>query len=89
MKVGTRGSQLALIQTRLVTDKLKQAFDNIPELKNRPIKEKVIVTRGDEQSCLPDFDNLDPGLFTREIHKAVVMGEVDFAVHSAEDLPIP
>ncbi|MBQ8708293.1 MAG: hydroxymethylbilane synthase [Succinivibrionaceae bacterium] len=87
LKAGTRGSQLALIQTRLVTEKLKQAFADIPEMKDCLIEEKVISTKGDKNPRQMLAENREPGFFSREIHEAVIRGEVDFAVHSAKDLP--
>jgi hydroxymethylbilane synthase len=80
--VGSRGSELARIQTALVADALRRAW---PEL---DIETQIITTRGDERKA----ELLDPragrkGLFTGEIERALVAGEIDLAVHSAKDLP--
>ena len=82
--LGTRGSELARAQTRLVEQALHTAF---PEL---DLQVRVIATPGDERA-LPN-ESLDPragrkGIFTREIENALRRGEIDVAVHSAKDLP--
>jgi len=80
LRVGTRGSRLALIQTDEVINKLS----NI-----NPIKiEKVIVkTSGDKikDSQLYKIDR--KGIFTKELDNAVLEETVDFAVHSLKDVP--
>lgn len=80
--LGSRGSELARAQTVLVQEALKRAW---PRLETAV---EIIKTRGDEQKSEP----LDPragrkGLFTGEIERALVAGEIDLAVHSAKDLP--
>jgi hydroxymethylbilane synthase len=80
--VGSRGSELARRQTAMVETALRQAW---PELE---IVTQIISTRGDVRTAEP----LDPragrkGLFTGEIERALVSGEIDVAVHSAKDLP--
>ncbi|MBQ8708292.1 MAG: hypothetical protein IJ523_09425 [Succinivibrionaceae bacterium] len=87
LKVGTGGSRLALIQTRMVTEKLKRAFSDIPEMKDCQIREAVISASGDQNAGQEFPATRNPGSLYREIHEAVVKGEVDFAVHSAEDVP--
>jgi hydroxymethylbilane synthase len=82
--LGTRGSELARAQTRLIEQALHTAF---PEL---DLQVRVIATTGDE-SALPN-ERFDPragrkGIFTREIENALRRGEIDAAVHSAKDLP--
>ena len=83
--LGTRGSELARAQTRLVEQALRNAF---PELN---MEVRVITTTGDEGRPLPN-ELIDPragrkGVFTREIEQALERGEIDVAVHSAKDLP--
>ena len=80
--LGSRGSELALRQTAMVAEALKQAW---PELE---IATEIIKTRGDNRQTEP----LDPragrkGLFTGEIERALISGEIDVAIHSAKDLP--
>jgi hydroxymethylbilane synthase len=80
--LGSRGSELARRQTAMVETALRQAW---PELE---IVTHIISTRGDVRTAEP----LDPragrkGLFTGEIERALAVGEIDVAVHSAKDLP--
>ncbi len=79
--VGTRGSQLALAQTRQVCARLRELC---PE---RPVRHEVIVTRGDRDrtTALPKIG--DKGLFTREIEARLLDGSIQLAVHSCKDLP--
>ncbi|MEN6329676.1 MAG: hydroxymethylbilane synthase [Methanobacteriaceae archaeon] len=80
MKVGTRGSGLALAQTKgVITD--------LSRLTSEKIEIKVIKTTGDKikDSQLYNIDT--KGIFTRELDKALLEEEVDFAVHSLKDLP--
>jgi hydroxymethylbilane synthase len=80
--LGSRGSELARTQTRLVVEALKKAW---PDLE---IATEIISTRGDVRTA----EALDPragrkGLFTGEIERALAAREIDVAVHSAKDLP--
>jgi hydroxymethylbilane synthase len=79
--LGTRGSKLALAQTQLVIDALKQKYPDIA------IEARVIVTKGDvDQSPIP-LDAVGKNWFTVEIEQALLKGEIDIAVHSLKDLP--
>ena len=83
--LGSRGSELARMQTALVADALRQAW---PEL---AIEVEIIKTRGDERS-LERSDVVDrragrKGLFTGEIERVLLAGGIDIAIHSAKDLP--
>ena len=82
LTVGTRGSKLSLIQTEIVLDSLKFIH---PELES---KVKVIKTLGDKERKKPLFTIDRKGIFEKEIDRAIVKGEVDFAVHSLKDVPI-
>ena len=78
--LGTRGSELARTQARLV----EKAIQTV-RLEAK-IEIKIIATRGDKVRAV------DPragrkGVFTAEIERALLAGEVDIAVHSAKDLP--
>jgi hydroxymethylbilane synthase len=76
--LGTRGSELARAQARLV----KKAIQTVrPELM---IETKIIATKGDK---VVDLRAGRKGLFTAEIERALLAGDVDVAVHSAKDLP--
>src|SRR4029453_9260057 len=76
--IGTRGSELARAQTLLVEKAIRTAT---PSVRNET---KIIVTRGDNAN---DLHAGRKGLFTVEIERALLAGEVDVAVHSAKDLP--
>jgi hydroxymethylbilane synthase len=78
--LGTRGSELALAQARLVERAIQSAR---PELK---IDLQIIATKGDEAKIV-DLRAGRKGLFTSEIERALLSGDVDLAVHSAKDLP--
>ncbi len=81
--LGTRGSALALTQSRLVATALRAAH---PDLE---ITERVIRTVGDNRLDAPlrDLAPLDKGLFTKELENALLAQTIDFAVHSLKDLP--
>jgi hydroxymethylbilane synthase len=78
--LGTRGSELAQAQARLVEKAIQTAQ---PEAK---IETKIIATQGDK-TRLHQFPAGRKGLFTAEIERALVAGDIDIAIHSAKDLP--
>ncbi len=80
LRIGTRGSRLALIQTGTVAGllKAKAGIDSVPV---------VIKTAGDIDQGRPLFGMGGKGIFEKEIDAAVLNGEVDMAVHSTKDLP--
>ncbi|MCT4583638.1 MAG: hydroxymethylbilane synthase [Peptostreptococcaceae bacterium] len=81
LKIGTRGSKLALTQTNLIIDKLKK-IDNTLD-----IEIKIIKTKGD---IILDkaLDKIgDKGLFVKEIENELLNEEIDLAVHSMKDMP--
>jgi len=78
--LGTRGSELARAQTQLVEKAIRSAHPNVT------IKTKIIETRGDNAKVV-DLAAGRKGLFTAEIERALLAGEVNVAVHSAKDLP--
>jgi len=78
--LGARGSELARAQSRLVENAIQGAHPDVT------IETKIIATQGDKARVV------DPragrkGVFTAEIERALLAGEVDVAVHSAKDLP--
>jgi hydroxymethylbilane synthase len=92
--LGTRGSELAQAQARMVADRLSARWSDLT------IETKIITTLGDESgatvSVAASTDSQArrlrhlagrKGLFTGEIERALVAGDVDVAVHSAKDLP--
>jgi hydroxymethylbilane synthase len=78
LRLGTRGSALALAQSRLVADALTAAT-------GRPVELVRIVTAGD-RSAAPVAE-LGVGVFVSALRDAVLGGQADFAVHSYKDLP--
>ena len=81
IRVGTRGSNLALIQTNWAIDRLKEKF---PEVE---FEVKIIKTKGDKILHL-SLDKIgDKGLFVKEIESQLLEGEIDLAVHSMKDMP--
>ena len=82
IKIGTRGSKLALAQTELVKAALLAAN---PALN---VSIEIIKTQGDVQLDVPLAGRLDKGFFTTEIEAALVDGSIDLAVHSLKDLPV-
>ncbi|MDF1547307.1 MAG: hydroxymethylbilane synthase [Bacteroidales bacterium] len=81
IKIGTRGSQLALYQANKVKSDLEAKF---PEHK---IENEIIKTKGDKILDVALSKIGDKGLFTKEIENALLDGSVDLAVHSLKDLP--
>jgi len=81
LRIGTRGSPLALAQSRLVADALAEAH---PGLACQLVR---IATAGDRRRAEPLPAIGGTGLFTREIESALLRGEIDLAVHSLKDLP--
>lgn len=80
MRLGTRGSALALAQARIVASRLAAAGAGEVEL-------VTIRTSGDRftAASLPAIGGA--GLFTKEIEEALLDGRIDLAVHSLKDLP--
>ena len=74
--VGTRGSELALAQTRRVRAALPG-----------PSREALVATSGDRFQQVPLHDAGSIGFFTKEIEDRLISGEIDVAVHSLKDLP--
>jgi hydroxymethylbilane synthase len=81
LRIGTRGSPLALAQAHQVRDLLAETH---PEL---PVPEIcVIKTTGDQVTDRPLADLGGKGLFTKEIEQALLAGDIDLAVHSMKDV---
>ena len=88
LKIGTRGSPLALAQAYETRSRLGAAFD-LPE---EAFEIVVIKTTGDDR-VLIDADRPlkeigNKGLFTKEIEEALLGGSIDIAVHSMKDMPV-
>ncbi|HTR83335.1 MAG TPA: hydroxymethylbilane synthase [Reyranella sp.] len=85
LRLGTRGSKLALVQTGLVRDALAAA---IPELAAPGAIETVVIkTTGDAIQDRPLSEAGGKGLFVKEIEEAMLAGRIDVAVHSMKDMP--
>jgi hydroxymethylbilane synthase len=79
LRLGTRGSPLALAQTRLVAARLGHATGRTCEI-------VVIATQGDRLAEAPVADAGGKRVFVKELEDALLGGEVDLAVHSSKDL---
>lgn len=83
LKIGTRGSPLALAQASETRDRLAAAFD----LPTEAFEIVVIKTTGDKIIDRPLKEIGGKGLFTREIEIDLTEGRIDIAVHSMKDMP--
>ncbi len=84
LRVGTRASPLALVQTRSFMARLGEVFPFL-ELFGT-LREQEISTRGDRDQVRRLAEIGGKGLFSKEIHQALRAGDIDFAVHSLKDL---
>ena len=83
IRIGTRGSQLALWQTNWVKSRIEKHHPGIE------VEITVISTKGDRvlDVSLPKLGEQGKGLFTKELEDAIFEHRVDLAVHSLKDLP--
>jgi hydroxymethylbilane synthase len=83
IKIGTRGSQLALWQTNWVKSEIEKHHPGIQ------VDITIISTKGDRvlDVSLPKLGEQGKGLFTKELEDAIFERRVDLAVHSLKDLP--
>lgn len=79
LRIGTRGSGLALAQTGWVAERLRAV--------GHEVTIEVISTRGDDRRDAPLHALGGDGVFVRELEQALLDGRVDLAVHSLKDLP--
>lgn len=79
LRAGTRGSRLAMAQTKRVCGMLEKLG----------IKTEIVVikTIGDDRTNVPMHQVGGQGIFVRALDDAIINGEVDFAVHSMKDIP--
>ncbi len=83
LRIGTRGSPLALVQARTVRSRLAAATG----VSEDGIELVVIRTTGDIIQDRPLAEEGGKGLFTKEIEEALLDRRIDLAVHSAKDMP--
>ena len=83
LRIGTRGSPLAIVQARMVRERLAAIHGFAPE----QIDLEIIRTSGDMIRDRPLAEVGGKGLFTKEIEEALLAGTIDLAVHSAKDIP--
>ncbi len=81
VRIGSRKSQLALVQTHWVQAELQKAFPN------RQFEVHTMSTQGDKILDVALAKIGDKGLFTKELEVGMLNGDTDFAVHSLKDLP--
>ncbi|MBM3942099.1 MAG: hydroxymethylbilane synthase [SAR202 cluster bacterium] len=80
LRVGTRGSALALRQTEETLSRLRSAHPDVqPEV-------VIIRTQGDADATSP-LASMGRGIFVKEIERELLAGRIDLAVHSLKDMP--
>lgn len=82
VKVGTRGSKLALAQTELVIKELKGSFPLVD------FQMVTMSTRGDRDTSRALLEFGGKAVFVEEFEEAILKGDIDIAVHSAKDMPM-
>ena len=80
VRVGTRGSRLALIQTELTLATLRPAHPDVA------FEVVTVTTQGDANQTAP-LAGMGLGVFVKEIERRLEAGEIDMAVHSLKDMP--
>jgi len=81
IRIGSRKSQLALVQTHWVRDELQKHFPDLT------FEVTTMDTQGDRVLDVSLSKIGDKGLFTQELEDGMLQGDIDFAVHSLKDLP--
>lgn len=81
LRIGSRGSELALWQARWVAEELKRRSPRLA------VSVEIIRTTGDKVLDSPLSKIGDKGLFIKEIEEALLAGRIDLAVHSLKDVP--
>jgi hydroxymethylbilane synthase len=84
LRIGTRGSLLALAQAKIALDLLKETYPNDPAAQNATLV--TITTTGDRVQDRPLSQVGGKGLFSKELEQALRAHEIDFAVHSLKDM---
>ena len=81
VRIGSRKSQLALVQTHWVKEQLQKSYPDIN------FEVHTMSTQGDKILDVALAKIGDKGLFTKELELGMINQEIDFAVHSLKDLP--
>lgn len=81
LRIGTRGSQLALKQTEMVVDVLQEKYNELE------IEVEILQSKGDKIQNVSLQDAGGKGLFIETFEQALLDGRIDCAVHSGKDLP--
>jgi hydroxymethylbilane synthase len=79
LKIGSRGSQLALWQANHIAEKLREC--------SHQVEIEIVHTTGDKITDIALAKVGSKGIFTKEIEEALAAGRIDLAVHSLKDLP--
>jgi hydroxymethylbilane synthase len=81
LRIGTRGSQLALVQA----GQIKRSLEHL----NRNTRFEIVIVKtvGDEFQSVELFKKNNVGVFTGELEKQLASGKIDIAVHSLKDVP--
>jgi hydroxymethylbilane synthase len=82
LRLGTRGSLLARLQSQKVADALEKQHSGLR------VELQIIKTTGDQVQDRPLNEVGGKGLFTKELEQALLDGRIDFAVHSFKDVPV-
>ncbi|MGA3068580.1 MAG: hydroxymethylbilane synthase [Tepidisphaeraceae bacterium] len=82
LRLGTRGSLLALAQSNQIAADLRAIHPNLT------IEIIVVKTTGDLMPDTPLHDSGGKGLFVKELEQAILARQIDFAVHSFKDVPV-
>ena len=80
IRLGTRGSRLALTQAELAADRLRAASPGVD------IAIVPMTTAGDRDRSRPFGEIGERGVFVKEIEEALLAGRLDVAIHSAKDM---
>ena len=81
LRIASRRSQLAMVQTEWVKKELEQVHPNLT------ISIEAMATQGDKILDVALAKIGDKGLFTKELEAQMLIGRADIAVHSLKDLP--
>ena len=81
IRIGTRGSQLAVTQTELVLGAIQETFPNAK------VETVTIKTTGDKRQGTPEAGTLDKKAWVRELESAILDESIELAIHSGKDVP--